>query len=40
VWRDLWVGVYVSPERIYICLVPCLPIIIDRRLAALKEGEE
>lgn len=32
--RDLWVGVYLHPEdfghlviwRIYICLLPCLPI--------------
>ena len=30
VWRDLWVGVYVSEEHVYICLVPCFPIIWDR----------
>jgi len=31
--RDLWFGVYRDPEhrRIYICLLPCFPIVIEAR---------
>jgi hypothetical protein len=30
--RDLWLGVYRDPtkRRTYICLLPCLPIVIER----------
>jgi hypothetical protein len=30
--RDLWLGVFIDTERrrLYICLVPCFPIIFDR----------
>lgn len=29
--RDLWVGLFVDTEkgRLYVCLVPCLPIIVS-----------
>jgi hypothetical protein len=34
VWepRDLWLGVYRDPtrHRVYVCLVPCLPIVLER----------
>lgn len=29
--RDLWVGVYVAPGAVYVCLVPCLPLKWERR---------
>jgi hypothetical protein len=32
--RDCWVGVYWDDYRVYICLLPCFPIIIDRKVAA------
>lgn len=42
-WRDLWVGAYVEPpdyaelrQRTFVCLVPCLPLVISRKLAAFK----
>lgn len=22
--RDLWIGVYVAPDAVYVCLLPCL----------------
>lgn len=30
--RDLWIGAYVDTERrrLYICLLPCLPIVVTR----------
>lgn len=30
--RDLWLGVFVdtAQRRLYICVVPCLPIIVER----------
>ena len=24
--RDLWIGLYVGPDAIYLTLIPCLPI--------------
>lgn len=24
--RDLWLGLYVAPGALYVCLVPCLPL--------------
>jgi hypothetical protein len=29
--RDLWIGAYVDPaaRRLYVCVVPCLPIVLD-----------
>jgi len=38
-WYDLWVGIYVRKSRVYtrlfICLIPCFPIVIgwDRQQA-------
>jgi hypothetical protein len=31
--RDLWLGVFVDTDRrrLYVCLVPCLPIIFDAK---------
>lgn len=29
--RDLWLGVYVAPGAVYVCLVPCLPLRWERR---------
>jgi hypothetical protein len=29
-WRDIWVGVYVSPDAVYVCLVPFLVIRVSR----------
>jgi len=29
--EDLWIGAYYNHERIYICLIPTLPIIIFRK---------
>ena len=23
-WRDLWVGIYVGPDAIYVCPLPCV----------------
>lgn len=30
--RDLWLGVYrdTAKRRLYICVLPCLPIVIER----------
>lgn len=28
--RDCWIGVYWDDKRIYICILPCLPLVIDR----------
>jgi hypothetical protein len=28
VWYDLWIGVYASNDRLYVCLLPTLPIVI------------
>jgi hypothetical protein len=24
--RDVWLGVFVSPRAVYVCLLPCLPV--------------
>lgn len=24
--RDLWLGLYVAPGAVYVCVVPCLPL--------------
>lgn len=24
--RDIWIGLYIGPDAIYICLIPCLPL--------------
>jgi hypothetical protein len=29
--RDLWIGVYVAPGAVWVCLVPCLPLRWERR---------
>lgn len=29
--RDLWLGVYVAPGAVCVCLVPCLPLRWERR---------
>jgi hypothetical protein len=29
--RDLWVGVYVGPEAVYVCPLPCLVFKFPRR---------
>ena len=31
--RDLWVGVYREPSsrRTFVCLLPCLPVIFERK---------
>jgi hypothetical protein len=38
--RDLWVGVYLDPQaqgmRVYVCLLPCLPV----RISWWQKGEE
>ena len=31
--RDIWVGVYVAPKAVYVCVVPCLPVKWERRRA-------
>mgnify|MGYP003396383010 CR=1 FL=1 len=31
--RDIWVGVYVAPDAVYVCLLPCVVIKI-RRMSA------
>lgn len=23
-WRDIWVGVYVGKDAVYVCLIPCV----------------
>jgi hypothetical protein len=36
-WRDVWVGAYFDPQdfgtvvrwRLYLCLVPCLPVRVE-----------
>lgn len=28
--NDLWVGVYWNDKKIYLCFIPCFPIVIDR----------
>jgi hypothetical protein len=30
-WRDLWIGVFVSQDAVYICPVPTVVIRIGRR---------
>ena len=32
--RDIWLGVFVAPKAVYVCLVPCLPVKWERRRAA------
>jgi hypothetical protein len=29
--RDIWIGLYVAPRAVYVCLVPCLPVKWERR---------
>jgi hypothetical protein len=29
--RDCWILLFVGPEALYLCLVPCLPVRWDRR---------
>lgn len=29
--RDLWLGVYVAPRAVYVCVIPCLPLRWERR---------
>jgi len=29
--RDIWIGVYVAPGAVYVCLVPCFPLKWERR---------
>ena len=29
--RDIWLGVYLAPSAVYICLIPCLPVRWARR---------
>jgi len=31
--RDCWILLFVGPEALYFCLVPCLPVRWDRRRA-------
>lgn len=26
-WRDLWLGVFIDTGRVYVCVVPCLPLV-------------
>lgn len=30
-WRDIWVGMFLDPakHRAYLCLLPCVPIILS-----------
>jgi hypothetical protein len=28
--RDVWIGFYVAPRAVYVCLVPCLPLRWER----------
>lgn len=30
-WRDWWVGVYIADDAVYVCVVPCFPVIWRRR---------
>lgn len=29
--RDLWLGLYVAPGAVYVCLLPCLPLKWERK---------
>ena len=29
-WHDLWFGVFIGEEAVYVCLIPCFPIIFPR----------
>ena len=29
--RDIWLGVFVSPRAVFVCLVPCLALKWERR---------
>jgi hypothetical protein len=29
-WRDLWVGVFVGPDAVYVCLLPCMVLRFSR----------
>jgi hypothetical protein len=31
--RDIWIGVYVAPGAVYVCVAPCLPVKWERRRA-------
>lgn len=34
--RDLWLGVYVSPTKVFVVVVPCFPIVWTRRRKMLR----
>lgn len=38
--RDIWIGVYVAPDRIYICPLPLLVIRLSRRSACRWENHD
>jgi hypothetical protein len=42
-WYDIWIGVYIAPQRIYVCPLPCLVFSWLRRANLLemqaKKGE-
>ena len=29
--RDVWLGVFIAPKAVYVCVVPCLPVKWERR---------
>jgi hypothetical protein len=29
--RDIWLGLYVAPRAVYVCLLPCLPLKWERK---------
>jgi len=38
--RDFWVGLYVAPRAIYVCLVPFLPMKWERRRVAVADQQQ
>jgi hypothetical protein len=36
--RDFWLGVFVSPRAVFVCLVPCLAVKWERRPRPILKG--
>jgi hypothetical protein len=41
-WRDVWIGVYIAEDRVYVCPLPCLVFSWARRegVREAKEGPD
>lgn len=36
--QDAWIGIYWDSAFIYVCLIPCFPIVITRKTSDCMEG--